>query len=137
MSGGWGDNIRDVVTRPWQFEPWMTRRREMEKLTPDDDRYRAAARIADAGLTGEMLDPTAGATHFLNPSFSKGEAVPCRLRRVVRDRLSAGTLSTCPMRAAPCWRERHNPLPHWEIHPHAHARRRQRTYTGRGRTNDT
>ena len=100
ISGRWGDNIRDVVTRAWQFEPWMTRRREMEKLTPDDDRYRAAARIADAVLTGEMLDPTAGATHFLNPSFGKGEAVPCRLGRVVRDRLSAGTLSTCPMRAA-------------------------------------
>ena len=69
MSGRWGDNIRDVVTRAWQFEPWMTRRREMEKLTPDDDRYRAAARIADAVLTGEMLDPTAGATHFLNPTI--------------------------------------------------------------------
>jgi N-acetylmuramoyl-L-alanine amidase len=68
MSGRWGDNIREVVTRPWQFEPWMTRRREMEKLTPDDARYQAAARIADAVLTGEMSDPTAGATHFLNPT---------------------------------------------------------------------
>jgi len=68
-SGRWGDNIKDVVTRPWQFEPWMTRRREMEKLGPDDARYQAAARIADAVLTGEMPDPTAGATHFLNPTI--------------------------------------------------------------------
>jgi spore germination cell wall hydrolase CwlJ-like protein len=25
-SGGWGDSIKDVVTHPGQFEPWMTRR---------------------------------------------------------------------------------------------------------------
>src|SRR5262245_54655520 len=41
---------------------------EMEKLAPYDARYQAAARIADAVLTGEMPDPTAGATHFLNPT---------------------------------------------------------------------
>jgi len=66
-SGRWGDNIKDVVTHPWQFEPWMTRRREMEKLSPDDPRYQNAALIADAVLIGRMPDPTAGATHFLNP----------------------------------------------------------------------
>jgi N-acetylmuramoyl-L-alanine amidase len=68
-SGIWGDNIKDVVTHPWQFEPWMTRRTEMEKLSPDDPRYQDAARIADAVLTGQMPDPTAGATHFLNPTI--------------------------------------------------------------------
>jgi len=67
-SGRWGDNIKDVVTRPWQFEPWMTRRTEMEKLSPDDPRFEDAARIADAVLTGQTPDPTAGATHFLNPT---------------------------------------------------------------------
>ena len=41
----------------------------MQRLTPDDVRYQAAARIADAVLTGEMPDPTAGATHFLNPTI--------------------------------------------------------------------
>ena len=87
-SGRWGDNIKDVVTRPWQFEPWMTRRTEMEKLSPDDPRYEAAARIADAVLTGQTPDPTAGATHFLNPtvvrqrrggslpSWARGEGQP-------------------------------------------------------------
>src|SRR5262245_16909434 len=29
-SGNFGDNIKEVVTRPWQFEPWMTRRKEIE-----------------------------------------------------------------------------------------------------------
>ena len=87
-SGGWGDNIKDVVTRPWQFEPWMTRRKEMENLSPDDPRYQNAARIADAVLTGQTPDPTAGATHFLNPtvvrqrrggslpSWARGEGQP-------------------------------------------------------------
>jgi N-acetylmuramoyl-L-alanine amidase len=67
LSGRWGDSIKDVVTRPWQFEPWMTRRREMQTLSPTDPSYQSAARIADAVLEGEMPDPTAGATHFLNP----------------------------------------------------------------------
>ena len=87
-SGRWGDNIKDVVTRPWQFEPWMTRRKEMKKLSPYDPRYQNAARIADAVLTGQMPDPTAGATHFLNPtvvrqrrdgslpSWARGEGQP-------------------------------------------------------------
>jgi len=87
-SGRWGGSIKDVVTHPWQFEPWMTRRKEMEKLPPDDPRYQNAARIADAVLFGQMPDPTAGATHFLNPtvvrqrrdgslpSWARGEGQP-------------------------------------------------------------
>jgi spore germination cell wall hydrolase CwlJ-like protein len=87
-NGRWGDNIKDVVTHPWQFEPWMTRRKEMEKLSTYDPRYQSAARIADAVLTGQLPDPTAGATHFLNPtvvrkrrggslpSWAQGEGLP-------------------------------------------------------------
>jgi N-acetylmuramoyl-L-alanine amidase len=66
-SGRWGDSVAELVTQPWQFEPWMTRRGEMEKLSRDDPRYESAAIIADAVLSGQMPDPTAGATHFLNP----------------------------------------------------------------------
>jgi spore germination cell wall hydrolase CwlJ-like protein len=65
--GRWGARIKDVVTHPWQFEPWMTRKGEIEKLSSKDPRYLAAAKIADAVLGGDMPDPTAGATHFLNP----------------------------------------------------------------------
>jgi len=87
-TGRWGDNIEDVVTQPWQFEPWMTRRREMEKLSPLDIRYQEAAAIADAVLEGQTPDPTAGATHFLNPvivrqrrggslpAWARGEGLP-------------------------------------------------------------
>ena len=67
--GRWGDNIKEVVTRPWQFEPWMTKRKEIESLSEDDPRYLKAALIADAVLSGQQPDPTAGATHFLNPTI--------------------------------------------------------------------
>ena len=67
-SGKWGDNIKDCGDIiHGQFEPWMTRRREMEGLSPNDPRYQSAAIIADAVLSGQTPDPTAGATYFLNP----------------------------------------------------------------------
>jgi Cell Wall Hydrolase len=65
--GRWGDTIKAVVTSPGQFEPWMTRRTAIEGLSPDDPRYQRAAMIADAVLSRQTPDPTAGATHFLNP----------------------------------------------------------------------
>ena len=67
--GKWGHNIRKIVTQPWQFEPWMTRRDEIQKLSPNDPQYRKAARIADGVLDGDIPDPTAGATHFLNATI--------------------------------------------------------------------
>ena len=33
-NGRWGHEIKTIVTQPWQFEPWMTRRREIENLLP-------------------------------------------------------------------------------------------------------
>ena len=78
-SGKWGDTIKEVVTHPWQFESWMTKRAEIESLDTEDYRYRSAARIADAVLTGQMPDPTTGATHFLNPtvvSQRSGSSLP-------------------------------------------------------------
>ncbi|MGH6802760.1 MAG: cell wall hydrolase [Methyloceanibacter sp.] len=65
--GRWGDTIKAVVTSPGQFEPWITKRREIEGLSPNDPRYQRAAIIADAVLSGQTPDPTSGATHFLNP----------------------------------------------------------------------
>ena len=83
-SGKWGNSVEDVVTYPWQFEPWMTRRKELEKLHPFDLRFQKAADIADAVLAGELPDPTAGATHFLNPVVvrqRRGGSLPLWARR--------------------------------------------------------
>jgi hypothetical protein len=65
---------KDVVTQPGQFEPWTTRREEMQKLSLDDPRDRNAAQIADAVLTGQIPDPTAGATSILR-SFGRDAVV--------------------------------------------------------------
>ena len=78
-SGRWGDTIKAVVTHTGQFEPWTTKRTEIEGLSPDDPRYQSAAIIADAVLSGQTPDPTAGATHFLNPTIVRerhGGALP-------------------------------------------------------------
>jgi len=83
-SGKWGNSVEDVVTSPWQFEPWMTRRKELKKLHPFDPRFRKAAEVADAVLAGEIPDPTAGATHFLNPVVvrqRRGGSLPLWARR--------------------------------------------------------
>jgi spore germination cell wall hydrolase CwlJ-like protein len=77
--GRWGDTIEAVVTSPLQFEPWTTRRKAIEKLAPNDPRYQSAAIIADVVLSGQTPDPTAGATHFLNPTTvraRRGGSIP-------------------------------------------------------------
>ena len=68
-SGKWGDNIKAVVTSPYQFEPWMAQAKAIEGLSPHDPRYKRAAKIADAVLSGQTTDPTGGSTHFLNPTI--------------------------------------------------------------------
>jgi spore germination cell wall hydrolase CwlJ-like protein len=78
-SGRWGDTIKAVVTHTGQFEPWTTKLSDIEGLSPDDPRYQSAAIIADAVLSGQTPDPTAGATHFLNPTIvreRRGGALP-------------------------------------------------------------
>ena len=112
-SGGWGDSIKDVVTSPWQFEPWMTKREAMEKLSPDDPSYRNAAQIANAVLAGQVPDPTAGAMYFLNPtvvrerrggslpSWAQGEGQPIGRHTFYRPdegvMLERAALSTGPL----------------------------------------
>jgi spore germination cell wall hydrolase CwlJ-like protein len=87
QSARWANSIKAVVTQPWQFEPWMTRRQEVTSLSADDPRYQNAAKVVDAVLAGQISDPTAGATHFLNemlvrernggslPSWAKGDGL--------------------------------------------------------------
>ena len=44
QNGRWGDNIKDVVTHPWQSEPWMTKRQDM-----DSGRSSLSQRSPDCG----------------------------------------------------------------------------------------
>lgn len=66
-SGSYGGSTaRDVVLAPGQFEPWQTRGRELMGYTEDSPEYKRAASVYDRVASGEIPDPTGGATHFLN-----------------------------------------------------------------------
>ena len=67
-----GNTLTGVVTKPSQFEPWNTRRKEMLAMSPDSPRYQAAAQAFDRVASGESPDPTNGATHFLNVGTMQG-----------------------------------------------------------------
>ena len=70
-----GITVQAVVLHPKQYEPWnkKEKREEMEKLTPDDARYKRAAKVVDAVLAGEWPDPTPGSTHFYSVPVMENE----------------------------------------------------------------
>lgn len=65
-SGRFGKSIEDVLFAPKQFEPWDTRRRELEGYGPQTKGWGDAEAIARMVLGGQLPDPTNGATHFAN-----------------------------------------------------------------------
>lgn len=67
-SGKWGTRGRDVVHAPAQYEPWSNpkRREYITKIDPNSETYRRIGKIVDATWSGEVPDPTGGATHFQN-----------------------------------------------------------------------
>lgn len=68
-----GKDLRSVILKPGQFSPWNSytnyvegrQGKEMlgEAAKPSKASYEAARKI----LSGDYIDPTAGATHFVNP----------------------------------------------------------------------
>ena len=72
-----GNDIRSVILFPSQFSPWNTytgsqggeQGKDMlgGKMKPSKDSYDAARKI----LSGDYVDPTFGASHFVNPKISK------------------------------------------------------------------
>lgn len=67
-SGRFGDSVSDVVLQRNAFEPWSSRRRELEGYSPNSSTYKQAGRVFDAIANGEIDDPTGGATHFYSPA---------------------------------------------------------------------
>lgn len=61
-----GQSIQDVVTAPYQFEPWGTSEsaQRLMSIQPNDPRYIRAAAAWDSGV-----DPTGGADHFYAPGL--------------------------------------------------------------------
>jgi spore germination cell wall hydrolase CwlJ-like protein len=68
-SGNYGKSPTDVVLAPNQFEPWSTRSKELMAIKPTDPAYRETSDIVDMAKSGDIPDPTNGATHFLNPNI--------------------------------------------------------------------
>ena len=71
-----GNDIRSVILRKAQFSPWNTYTNYKEgeeqgkdmlgkKMKPSKDSYDIAKKI----LSGDYVDPTFGASHFLNPKI--------------------------------------------------------------------
>src|ERR1035437_2533430 len=66
-DGGYGGSTpSDVVLAPNQFEPWQTRSGELSRIQPTSGAYKSTADIVDGVISGNIKDPTDGATHFLN-----------------------------------------------------------------------
>lgn len=63
-----GSTVQGVVYKPWQFEPTMTDvgRRNMQNVS--GEQYRELEKLAEGVFSGQIPDPTGGATHFANVS---------------------------------------------------------------------
>lgn len=67
-SGKWGDTVKDVVLAKNQFEPWNANSgNNPMNIDPSSSRYQQAAAAWNAIKSGDIADPTDGATHFFAP----------------------------------------------------------------------
>ena len=64
---GAGQSLSQIVLAPNQFEPWSSRRQELEGYDPNSKKYRLVASAVLPILRGQEADPTGGATHFYAP----------------------------------------------------------------------
>lgn len=65
-NGGFGKTATQVILAPNAYEPWQTRSRELSSISRDSDAYKRASELVNGVVSGEIPDPTNGATHFLN-----------------------------------------------------------------------
>lgn len=68
-AGNYGKTPAAVVLAPNQFEPWTTRSKELLEIDPKSAAYQNAGDIVDMTRSGDIPDPTGGATHFLQENI--------------------------------------------------------------------
>jgi spore germination cell wall hydrolase CwlJ-like protein len=63
----WGDTVREVCLKPWQFSVWNKNdpnRAKMLNLSPQDPVLGAIRSLCRDVLQGTRPDPTGGCTHY-------------------------------------------------------------------------
>lgn len=75
-SPQWGGSPSSVVLAPNQFEPWSTRARELLNIDPNSPEYQEAGKVVDGVASGQIPDPTNGATYFLAPKLMQARGTP-------------------------------------------------------------
>lgn len=82
--GWWGHDVKSVCLKNRQFAAWNfddPNRNKMLALTDADPAYRQCLEVADEALSGNLIDPTGGATHYhttaIVPYWAKGETPSC------------------------------------------------------------
>lgn len=85
QNGGywWGNSIKEVCLKPWQFSCWNKNDPNYPKLMAlgdTDDVYLICKRIASRAVSGLLRDNVCGATHYhtkkITPRWSVGK-IPC------------------------------------------------------------
>lgn len=66
----YGGKVEGVIKKPYAFEPWLHEhtRAYMQRLPRNSIVYRDLSVIVERVFSGELADPTHGATHFLSPA---------------------------------------------------------------------
>lgn len=81
-SGGWfGDSIKKVCLKPWQFSCWNQNdpnREEIQNVDETNRLFCECLMIADLAVHGLLIDNTNGANHYYakaipEPYWSKGK----------------------------------------------------------------
>jgi len=73
VGGWWGDTVKDVCLKKWQFSCWNSddpNRAKIEALSKDSPDYRHCVAIAAQVLVGSHYDITHGATHYHSKDMS-------------------------------------------------------------------
>lgn len=65
-AGSYGKTPTDVVLAPKQYEPWETRAGALATIPRTSKIYQTVGDIVDGAASGDIPDPTQGATHFAN-----------------------------------------------------------------------